>query len=44
MQQENKSFLPSDFSQKLTAYMKNLFKSDNEKSEPDSVEMKYIFE
>jgi len=44
MQQVNKSILPPDFSEKLTTYMKNLFESDDEKSESEPVEMKYIFE
>jgi hypothetical protein len=36
MQQDNKSFLPSDFSEKVTSYVKNWFSMQEDVSEVNS--------
>lgn len=44
MQQDNKSFLPSDFSEKVTSYVKNWFSMQEDVSEVNSWDIIYVFE
>lgn len=45
MQQENQSFLPSDFTEKITSYVKNWFETDkDDKAESNTWDIIYVFE
>ncbi len=45
MQQENQSFLPTDFTEKITSYVKNRFEADkDDKAESNTWDIIYVFE